>query len=178
MLELGTKLPAFSLTNGLNDIAISEKGEKESKGILVMFICNHCPFVLHVAEEIARVGNLAKKNGFHVVAINSNDVENYPDDSPENMHVFAQDYGFEFPYVFDSTQRVAKSFRAACTPDFFLFDRNDWLVYRGQLDGARPENGVPVTGDDLRQALTALEEGKPIQGDQTPSIGCNIKWKN
>jgi peroxiredoxin len=177
MLALGTKLPNFTLTDGLGQELISSVEEGTKNGTLVMFICNHCPFVIHVAKEIASIGKDFLAKGIRIIAINSNDIENYPEDSPEKMLEFKESYSFNFPYLFDKSQAVAKSFKAACTPDFYLFDKNDLLVYRGQLDDSRPENDVEVNGNDLRKALDALIENTTILGLQKPSIGCNIKWK-
>jgi len=142
-----------------------------------MFICNHCPFVKHVREELARLGRDYRSKGVEIVAINSNDVANYPDDSPEKMKDEVAQAGYTFPYLFDETQDVARAYEAACTPDFFLFDRRHQLVYRGQLDDSRPGNGVPVTGKDLRRAIDAVLAGQPVDQNQMPSMGCNIKWK-
>ena len=177
MLELGTQAPHFSLPDvrdGRNHATESLLGPK---GLLVMFICAHCPFVKHVEKELARLGSDYQKSGIGIVAISSNDAENYPDDAPANLAKQAKQLGFTFPYLYDETQEVARAYDAACTPDFFLFDGAGKLVYRGQLDGSRPGNGVPVTGKDLRAALDALIAGKSISTDQYPSIGCNIKWK-
>jgi thiol-disulfide isomerase/thioredoxin len=142
-----------------------------------MFICNHCPFVKHVNDELVRLGNDYKDKGIGFVAISSNDVENYPDDSPGLMKIVAQELEYPFPYLYDETQEVAKAYDAACTPDFYVFDKNLKLVYRGQLDDSRPGNDIPVTGKDLRSALNALIDGKEVSDDQKPSLGCNIKWK-
>ncbi|MGF1669556.1 MAG: thioredoxin family protein [Balneolaceae bacterium] len=177
MMELGTKAPAFALpdTNG-NNVSIEDvKGEK---GLLVMFICNHCPFVKLIKKELAVVSREYQEKGIGVAAINANDVENYPDDRPEKMKEEVERFGYPFPYLFDESQEVAKAYSAACTPDFFLFDNNLKLVYRGQFDDSRPGNDIEVTGNDLRTALDALLDGKSIpEEDQKPSIGCNIKWK-
>ena len=145
-------------------------------GLLIMFICNHCPFVIHVIDEIVSISENYKEN-ISFVAISSNDVINYPDDSPELMKKFAVNKNFSFPYLFDETQEVAKSFDAACTPDFFLYNNESKLVYRGQMDDSRPGNGIPVTGNDLKSALDNLIKNKEISAEQKPSIGCNIKWK-
>ncbi len=142
-----------------------------------MFICNHCPYVKHVRAEIARIGKEYGERGVGIVAISSNDVEQYPDDSPGMMKVEKETAGYTFPYLYDESQDVARAYQAACTPDFFLFDGDRKLVYRGQLDGSRPGNGQPVTGHDLRTALDAVLAGRPVQTEQIPSIGCNIKWK-
>lgn len=145
---------------------------------MVMFICNHCPFVKHVLEEIGYLASDYAAHGIAFAAINSNDVKRFPDDAPQRMKELAENRGWEFPYLFDESQEVAKAFKAACTPDFFVFDEERKLVYRGQLDDSRPESEIPVTGQDLRAALDALLAGQPISRDQKPSMGCNIKWKS
>jgi thiol-disulfide isomerase/thioredoxin len=145
-------------------------------GVVVMFICNHCPFVKHVMEEIGYLANDYASHGIAFAAINSNDVTQYPDDAPALMKELAEAQGWEFPFLFDESQDVAKAFKAACTPDFFIFDEDQKLVYRGQLDDSRPEGEIPVTGGDLRAALDALLAGLPVAEDQKPSLGCNIKW--
>jgi peroxiredoxin len=176
MLELGTPAPGFSLrdaegkTMSLADFA-------DAKALLVMFICNHCPFVKHVAGELARLAKEYQERGVAVVAINSNDVENYSEDSPQRMAEEVKARGYTFPYLHDESQEVAKAYRAACTPDFYVFDAERQLFYRGQLDGSRPGNDVPTTGADLRAALDAVLAGGPPPDEQRPSIGCNIKWK-
>ena len=180
MLELGTQAPDFDLENHNKNIAedrVTLEDAAGPRGLLVMFICNHCPFVIHVADEIARLGHDAKSHGIGVVAIMSNDTVTHPDDSPRHMAEEAEKRGYTFPYLFDDTQEVAKAYRAACTPDFFVFDDSMKLVYRGQLDDARPGSDEPITGHDLRQALHAVAEGREPTTDQKPSIGCNIKWK-
>lgn len=177
MLDLGTRLPAFSLRDTVSGRSVRERDALGEKGLLVMFLCNHCPFVKHVLAEIGRVGADALSLGVGVVAVNSNDVEEYPDDAPPRMKELAEAQGWKFPYLFDETQAVAKAFRAACTPDFFLFDADGKLVYRGQLDGSRPGNDVPVTGEDLRRAIWALAHDAPVPETQLPSLGCNIKWR-
>jgi peroxiredoxin len=176
MLALGTAAPPFDLpdTDGKN---VSLSDFKDSRAILVMFICNHCPFVRHVRPELARLGRDYPSQGVAVVAISSNDVTAFPDDSPEMMRREKNEAGYTFPYLYDETQAVAKAYRAACTPDFFLFDAGRRLVYRGQLDDSRPGNNLPVTGGDLRGALDAVLAGRPVSGAQKPSLGCNIKWK-
>ncbi len=176
MLPLGTLAPDFSLPN-LDGAIVSLDTCNDAKAILVMFICNHCPFVIHVREELAKLGTDYQSKGVAVFAINSNDIERYPADRPDEMQKFASENGFTFPYLFDESQEVARAYRAACTPDFYLFDRNRKLVYRGQLDDSRPDNGKPVTGKDLRAALNNILAGKPVSADQKPSLGCNIKWK-
>jgi len=175
MLKLGTPAPEFSLpgTEGTT-VALSDFADREA--LLVMFLCNHCPFVKHVREELARLGREYESRGVGIVAISSNDVKNYPQDGPDAMREEKAQAGYTFPYLYDESQEVAQAYRAACTPDFFLFDRERRLVYRGQLDDSRPGNGLPVTGKDLRAALDALLEGRPVAEEQRPSIGCNIKW--
>jgi peroxiredoxin len=176
MLELGTKAPDFTLTDHSGKMhSLSEL--TDSKALLVMFICNHCPFVKHIADELARIGREFQDKGVAVVAINSNDVAKHPEDRPEKMAEEADTRGYTFPYLFDETQEVAKSYRAACTPDFFVFDHDQRLVYRGQLDDARPSNDMPVNGTDLRAALEAVLTGEHVSERQIPSVGCNIKWK-
>ena len=176
MLPLGTQAPQFSLpaTDG-NTVALDDF--VDAPGLLVMFICNHCPFVKHIRAGLAEFGREYQARGLEIVAINSNDVAAHPDDDPDKMKQEVAAVGYTFPYLFDETQAVAQAYRAACTPDFFLFDNNHRLVYRGQFDDSRPESGIPVTGSDLRAAAAALLEGRSISGDQKPSIGCNIKWK-
>lgn len=176
MLPLGTIAPDFQLPDTTGRL-VSRKDLKDSPALLVMFICNHCPFVKHVRDELARLGRDYQSRGVAIVAINSNDVEKYPDDSPEKMADEAREAGYTFPYLFDETQQVAAAYHAACTPDFFLFDRERRLVYRGQLDDSRPQSGIPVTGKDLRAALDATLAGKEPDPNQRPSLGCNIKWK-
>jgi len=176
MLPLGTKAPDFSLPDTAGNV-VSLANFKDSPGLLVMFLCNHCPFVKHIREPLARLAREYQDRGLAMVGINSNDVEEYPDDRPEKMAQEIKEVGYTFPYLYDEDQEVARRYRAACTPDFFLFDGEQHLVYRGQLDDSRPSNELPVTGADLRAAMNAVLEGKPVPGDQKPSIGCNIKWK-
>lgn len=176
MLPLGTKAPNFSLPD-TEGRTVSPADFREAPALLVMFICNHCPYVKHIRTELARLCSAYQAKGVAVVAINSNDVKNYPDDSPERMKDEVAAAGYTFPYLFDATQEVAKAYQAACTPDFFLFDKDQRLAYRGQLDGSRPNSGKPVTGADLRAALDAVLAGKPAPAQQIPSAGCNIKWK-
>jgi peroxiredoxin len=176
MLPLGTIAPSFRLPDPAGR-AVSSDDSANSPALLVMFLSNHCPYVRHVGEEIVRLGAEYQARGVAVVAICSNDVALYPDDSPERMAEVAAAMGATFPYLYDETQAVAKAYRAACTPDFFLFDSARRLVYRGQLDGARPSNDVPVTGADLRAALDAVLAGRPAPEPQLASLGCNIKWK-
>jgi thiol-disulfide isomerase/thioredoxin len=177
MLSLGTVLPDFSLTNAVDGTVVTSADFEGSEALLVMFICNHCPFVKHVQDELGNIARDYLPSGVAIVAINSNAVETHPQDGPSHMKELGQQKGWEFPFLFDGTQRVAKVFRAACTPDFFLFDRDRRLVYRGQLDGSRPGNDLPVTGSDLRAALDAVLVGGDVSSEQLPSLGCNIKWK-
>ncbi len=176
MLPLGTKAPLFSLPDVVTG-KIVKLESFEGKNLLIMFICKHCPYVQHIKQEIALLGNEYQGEGFAVIAISSNDADNYPGDSPENLKKFVEEIGANFPLLHDETQAVAKLYTAACTPDFFLFDKGHKLVYRGQLDNSRPGNNEPVTGNDLRNALDSLLAGKEIDADQKPSVGCNIKWK-
>lgn len=176
MLPLGTVAPPFALLN-VDGRTVSLTDYEGAPAYLVMFICNHCPFVKHVAEQLALLGNEYQARGVAVIAINSNDTTSHPDDSPERMVQEVEARGYAFPYVFDEDQEAAKAYHAACTPDFFVFDKDRKLVYRGQLDDSRPSLDVPVTGKDLRAALDAVLAGKPIPEPQKPSIGCNIKWR-
>ncbi|UUC44340.1 thioredoxin family protein [Flavobacterium cerinum] len=178
MLPLGTIAPEFYLkdTNS-SDTFYSFSDLKGEKGTVVMFICNHCPFVHHVIEEVVRIANDYRVQGIGFIAISSNDVVNYPQDAPELMTEFAFENRFEFPYLYDETQQVAKNYDAACTPDFYLFDNLNKLVYRGQLDDSRPGNGIPLSGSDLRGAIDGVVYNRGINPDQKPSLGCNIKWK-
>lgn len=176
MLPLGTAAPDFALPDTEGRI-VSLKDVSGGKALLVMFICNHCPYVKHVRGELARVGRDYQAKGVKVVAISSNDPTTHPDDSPEKMKEEKAAAGYTFPYLFDASQQVAKDYRAACTPDLFLFDAQQALVYRGQLDDSRPKNALPVTGKDLRAALDAVLAGEPVPVEQRPSLGCNIKWK-
>ena len=178
MLPLGTIAPEFYLKNtNSSETFFSYSDLKGEKGTVVMFICNHCPFVHHVIEEIVRIANDYRVQGIGFIAISSNDVVNYPQDAPELMTEFAFENKFEFPYLYDETQEVAKKYDAACTPDFYLFDNLDKLVYRGQLDDSRPANGIPLSGSDLRGAIDGVVYNRGINPDQKPSLGCNIKWK-
>lgn len=177
MLELGTRAPDFSLENAVDGSTVSLADFEEAPALLVMFICNHCPFVRHVIPELGKVDKEYTPKGLAIVAINSNDVRHYPQDAPPEMKKLAKSQGWSFPFLFDETQEVAKAYRAACTPDFYLFDGEKRLVYRGQLDDSRPSNGKPLTGKDLRAAIDAALAGKPAPEPQIPSVGCNIKWK-
>ena len=175
MLDLGTALPPFSLPD-FNGRTVSDADFRGSKGLLVAFICKHCPFVKHIRAEFARFAKEYEAKGLKVVAIASNDTKEFPEDGPEGMRQEAAEAGYTFPYLFDEKQKVAQVFRAACTPDFFLFDGNRRLAYRGQFDGSRPKNDVPVTGADLRAATDAVLAGRAAAAMQRPSMGCNIKW--
>jgi peroxiredoxin len=177
MLPLSTPAPDFQLTNAVDGQMVSLADFAGAPALLVMFICNHCPFVKHVATELAALANEYQPRGVAIVGINSNDVQAHPDDAPAKMAEEARRRGYAFPYLFDETQAVAKAYRAACTPDFYLFDSAQRLVYRGQLDASRPDSGIEVTGHDLRAALEAVLSGQSAPADQKPSIGCNIKWK-
>ena len=177
MLPLGTRAPDFGLLDVTADSLVSRDDFADRPALLVMFICNHCPYVLHVIDEIASLGREYQERGVAVVAISSNDVDSHPQDGPEPMAVFASERDLTFPYLYDETQTVAQAYHAACTPDLFLFDASRQLVYRGQMDGSRPSNDVPVDGRDLRAALDATLTGEPIREPQLPSLGCNIKWK-
>ena len=180
MEELGSPAHEFTLPNTNPEFGtkiVSMKEMNDQPLLLVAFICNHCPYVIHIRDSFAGFASDYKKQGLAVVAISSNDVLNHPDDSPERMTEEALNSGYSFPYLYDETQSVAKAYRAACTPDFFLYDNNRALVYRGQYDSSRPGNDEPVTGNDLRAAVNALLSGSPVLIEQRPSIGCNIKWK-
>ncbi|WP_044747744.1 thioredoxin family protein [Bacillus alveayuensis] len=177
MFPLGKKAPSFELVNAVDGKTVRLGDIKSDIATVIMFICNHCPFVKHVQEELVRLANDYQPKGISFIAINSNDVEKYPDDSPENMKKVAEELGYPFPYLFDETQEVAKAYQAACTPDFYIFDGELKCVYRGQLDDSRPNNGKPVTGESLRAALDALLHNEPVPENQKPSIGCSIKWK-
>lgn len=177
MLPLGTSLPPFRLPDVVSGRMISQESFSGKSGLLVMFICRHCPYVVHVREELAKLGRDYAKTNLGIVGISSNDVQQYPDDRPERLKAMAEELQLTFPLCFDETQQVAKAFTAACTPDFFLFDADRRLVYRGQLDDSRPGNGKPVTGRDLRAAVDAVLAKQPVTVAQQPSAGCNIKWK-
>jgi len=177
MIPLGRPAPGFTLTDVVSGQAVSLSAVKGANATVIMFICNHCPYVKHINPELTRIANDYKGKGISFVAINSNDIVAEPDDSPENMKKVAARLKYPFSYLFDETQQVAKAYDAACTPDFFVFNKNLLLAYRGQLDDSRPSNNVPLSGNDLRQALDALIGGKAVSPRQRPSIGCNIKWK-
>lgn len=177
MLALGTKAPDFTLPDVVSGKTISLSTFTGKKALLVMFICRHCPYVVHVREELARLGRDYAKKDIGIVAISANDAANYPDDAPEHLKQMAKGLGFTFPFCYDESQQTAKAYTAACTPDFFLFDAKRALVYRGQLDDSRPGNGKPLTGSDLRAAIDTVLTDKPVNPKQMPSVGCNIKWK-
>jgi len=177
MIPLGSKAPDFELTNTLSDSKIKLSAQTPKKATVIMFICNHCPYVKLLFDEIVKVGNDYLNKEVSFFAISSNDVVNYPQDSPEKMKVLGEKINMPFPYLYDETQEVAKAYEAACTPDFYVFNEDMECVYRGQFDEARPGNGKPVTGQDLRKALDDILEGKSVSFTQIPSIGCNIKWK-
>jgi peroxiredoxin len=177
MLELGTKAPDFALTDVMTGKTVRRDDFHGSKALLVLFICAHCPYVKHIEKGLAALGKDFEGKPVSIVAISSNDVTTHPDDSPEGLKKQAQTHGFVFPYLYDETQAVAHAYKAACTPDLFLFDADLRLVYRGQFDRSRPGNGIAVTGEDLRAAIDAAIAGRPALKDQRPSIGCNIKWK-
>ncbi len=193
MLVLSTVAPSFQLPDVVTGKIISPEDAIDKKALLVMFICQHCPFVKHVQKELVKLGKDYVGKSLNIIAISSNDVANYPNDSPEKLKAMVEELGFNFPICYDETQTVAKAYTAACTPDFFLFDhvsaassdrvsatfsnRDRRLIYRGQLDDSRPSNNLPVTGADLRAAINATLAGEAVNSEQKPSIGCNIKWK-
>lgn len=177
MAPLGSKAPQFRLPDAVSGRTVSLDDFKNAPALLVMFICNHCPYVKHVREHLAQLVREYQARGLAAVGISSNDVAQFPEDGPAGMKEEARTVGYTFPYLFDENQAVAKEYRAACTPDFFLFDKERRLVYRGQMDDSRPNSGRPVTGKDLRAALDAVLAGRPVPADQRPSMGCNIKWK-
>lgn len=178
MLPLGTIAPDFTLPDSVSGKEIALSDIKSDQATVVMFLCNHCPFVKHVNPELVRLANDYRAKDVAFVAISSNDVENYPQDSPERMKEVAETLGYPFPYLYDEDQSVARAYQAACTPDFFIFNGPMELVYRGQLDSSRPSNSIPVNGEDIRAALEAILAGEPVSEEQRPSIGCNIKWKD
>ena len=176
MLELGTSAPDFSLPN-VDGTTVSLSDFAGAPGLLVIFMCNHCPFVIHLRDELVKFADEYRQKGLAIVGISANDITTHPDDSPEKMAEFAREHGVTFPYLYDESQGTAQAYKAACTPDFFLFDSEQKLVYRGQFDDSRPGNDVPVTGADLRAACEAVLAGQPVPTTQKRSIGCNIKWK-
>ena len=177
MIPLGTKAPDFKLLDAVSDSEMNLEQLKSDKATVIMFICNHCPYVKHVQQGLVELANDYISKGVSFIAINSNDVKNYTEDSPENMKKVAERLAYPFPYLFDETQEIAKACDAACTPDFYIFDEGLKLIYRGQMDNSRPGNGKPVTGRDIRKALDQILAGTTVSEDQIPSIGCNIKWK-
>lgn len=177
MLPLGTKAPDFALPDVMNNSTITLSYFRKRKALLVMFICRHCPYVKHVQDGLVKLGQDYARKDIGIVAISANDASEYPDDNPASLKQMTTTLGFKFPLCYDKTQETARAYTAACTPDFFLFDKNRMLVYRGQLDESRPGNGVPVTGTDLRTAIDAVLNDKLVSQDQKPSTGCNIKWK-
>ena len=177
MLSLGTSAPPFTLRDVVTGEVYQLDSFAGSSALLVMFICRHCPYVVHVEQEIARIGRDYRDTGLGIIAISSNDAKSYPDDAPPRLKEMAERLALTFPFCCDDTQEVAKAYRAVCTPDLFLFDRQRRLVYRGQLDDSRPGNSRPVTGRDLRAAIDAVMGGTPVNPDQKPSVGCSIKWK-
>ena len=177
MIPLGTTAPDFTLPDAVSGNDMNLEQLKSDKATVIMFICNHCPYVKHVQKGLVELANDYISKSVSFIAINSNDVDNYPDDSPENMKKDAERFGYPFPYLFDESQQIAKAYDASCTPDFYIFDAELKLVYRGQMDDSRPGNGRPVTGKDIRKALDQILEGQSLSPDQIPSIGCNIKWK-
>ena len=178
MLPLGTAAPDFTLLDTVTGKQLSLADVKSDRATVIMFICNHCPYVVHVNGELVRLANTYQKKGIRFIAISSNDVDGYPRDGPDEMRRHAAEHGYSFPYLYDETQAVARAYNAACTPDFYVFDGDLKLAYRGRLDGSTPGNDVPLTGADLRTALDALLSGKRVPSEQLPSMGCNIKWKS
>ena len=180
MERLGTSAPGFELQNFNTDYKekmVSLENFENYPALLVVFICNHCPYVIHIRDSFLSFSNEYQSKGLGIIAISSNDILSYPDDSPEKMRDDALKYAYPFPYLFDENQEIAKAYRAACTPDFFLYDKERSLVYRGQYDSSRPKNSIPVTGEDIREATETLLKGEKITAEQSPSMGCNIKWK-
>ena len=175
--KLGTKAPDFNLINTIDDKEYALHQLKGNKGTVIMFICNHCPFVIHVNSELVKMANEFQKNGINFIAISSNEIENYPQDAPKFMKEVAENLNYPFPYLFDETQEVAKAYDAACTPDFYVFDAGLKAVYHGQLDDSRPGNSAPLNGQDIRNAINNLLEGEEPVKNQKPSMGCGIKWK-
>ncbi len=177
MIPLGFLAPSFQLTDTLSGNTVSLDEIKSDQATVIMFICNHCPFVKHVQSQLVQLAQDYQSKGVAFVAISSNDVANYPADAPDKMKALATELGYTFPYLYDETQEVAKAYEAACTPDFYIFDGDLKCKYRGQLDDSRPGNGKPVTGQDIRHALDSMLSGQPVSANQQPSVGCNIKWK-
>lgn len=177
MIELGTKAPYFELTDTVSGKKLKFNEQSRQKATVICFICNHCPYVKHINSQLVQVANDYSAKGIYFLAISSNDAIAYPADSPDNMKLTAQQEHYPFPYLYDETQEVAQAYHAACTPDFFVFDQDHLLVYRGQFDDSRPGNNIPVTGESLRQTLESILREEPINIIQKPSLGCNIKWK-
>jgi peroxiredoxin len=177
MVPLGSKASDFSLPDTISGKMMSLEELKSEQATVIMFICNHCPYVKHVQNQLVELANDYTPQGVAFIAISSNDAEGYPEDAPDRMQEVALQLGYPFPYLYDDSQDVAKAYKAACTPDFYIFDQDMKLVYRGQMDGSRPNSDVPVTGEDLRRALDNVLAGKPVDPHQVPSLGCNIKWK-
>jgi peroxiredoxin len=177
MRPLGTPAPDFTLPDVRTGHLVSLSDFRDKQALLVIFLCRHCPFVKHIQHELAHLGNEYLGRGVGVVAISANDADKYPEDAPDKLREMAGELGFQFPLLYDADQQTAKAYTAACTPDFFVFDQERRLVYRGQFDGSRPSNDIPVTGNDLRKALNSVLASEPIEDEQKPSIGCNIKWK-
>jgi len=178
MLALGTRAPEFELPDTVSGRTLSLEQLKSDKATVVMFLCNHCPYVIHVNPEIVRLSAEYRKKGVALIGISANDAAAYPQDGPDKMKLHAEQVGYDFPYLYDETQEVARAYDAACTPDFYVFDADLRLAYRGRLDDSRPKSGTPLTGADLRAALEAVLEGRPVDARQYPSGGCNIKWKH
>lgn len=178
MLPLGTPAPVFELLDTISGKKLNLQQLKSNIATVIMFICNHCPYVKHIQPDLGALAKEYQKKNISFVAINSNDIVNYPDDAPDKMKEIADKFGYSFPYLYDETQEVAKAYQAACTPDFYVFNKDLQCVYRGQFDDSRPGNKIPVTGDDLRAALDNILHNKPVDPNQKPSVGCNIKWKN
>jgi len=176
-VNLGMKAPAFTLPDTITGKEMTLMDIKSDEATLIVFICNHCPYVKHIREELVRISNDYSPRGLSMAGISSNDIEKYPEDAPELMKKEALEWKYPFPYLYDETQSIARAYDAVCTPDFFLFDKNLSLAYRGQLDDSRPGNGLPLTGKDLRNAINQVLKGFPAEGEQFPSVGCNIKWK-
>ena len=177
MMPLGSQAPDFTLPDVISGTDLSLQNLKGEHVTLIMFICNHCPFVKHIQDELVKLGKEYSAKGVSIIAISSNDVDSYPEDSPEKMKMLANSLGYTFPYLYDEAQLVAQAYDATCTPDFFIFDKDMKCVYRGQLDDSRPGNNVPVTGLDIRDALASILSGLKVNSLQKPSVGCNIKWK-
>lgn len=178
MIPLGTKAPDFCLPDTISDRELCLQELHGNVATVIMFICNHCPFVKHIQNELVSIGREYPPAEIALIAISSNDINNYPQDSPDNMKMVAKSVGYSFPYLYDETQQVARAYDATCTPDFFVFDKGLLCVYRGQLDDSRPGNGIPVSGKDLRGVLDAMLSGKQVNSNQKPSVGCNIKWRS